>query len=63
MQCAVPVFNLTVKDCPEFFANGILVHNCDAMRYIARYKAAGKFHAAEYGADFSEGEHPPGVFG
>jgi hypothetical protein len=26
----LPVFNLKVKDCPEFFANGILVHNCDA---------------------------------
>lgn len=23
-----PVFNLQVEDCPEFFANGILVHNC-----------------------------------
>ena len=27
------VFNLTVEDVPEFFANGILVHNCDAARY------------------------------
>lgn len=24
----VPVFNLQVEDCPEFFANGVLVHNC-----------------------------------
>lgn len=23
-----PVFNLSVADCPEYFANGILVHNC-----------------------------------
>lgn len=23
------VYNLTVEGCPEFFANGILVHNCD----------------------------------
>lgn len=23
-----PVYNLTVEDCPEYFANGILVHNC-----------------------------------
>ena len=29
----VPVFNLRVEDCPEFFANGILVHNCDAAGY------------------------------
>ncbi|MCD0446475.1 PBSX family phage terminase large subunit [Glycomyces sp. A-F 0318] len=27
------VWNLTVADCPEYFASGILVHNCDALRY------------------------------
>ncbi|MBQ3942814.1 MAG: PBSX family phage terminase large subunit [Elusimicrobia bacterium] len=28
------VYDLTVEDCHEFFANGILVHNCiDAIRY------------------------------
>ena len=26
-----PVYNLTVEDTPEFFANGILVHNCDEI--------------------------------
>ena len=25
------VYNLTVEDCPEFYANGILVHNCDPL--------------------------------
>jgi len=25
-----PVYNLKVKEVPEFFANGVLVHNCDA---------------------------------
>ena len=30
-----PVYNLTVEDQPEFFANGVLVHNCiDALRYL-----------------------------
>jgi hypothetical protein len=30
----VPVFDLTVDGPPEFFANGILVHNCnDSLRY------------------------------
>lgn len=24
----VDVYNLSVADCPEYFANGILVHNC-----------------------------------
>jgi hypothetical protein len=28
-----PVYNITVAGEPEFFANGILVHNCDAGRY------------------------------
>jgi hypothetical protein len=25
------VYNLTVAGCHEYFANGILVHNCDAL--------------------------------
>lgn len=29
----VPVYNLLVKDCHEYFANSVLVHNCDAFRY------------------------------
>jgi len=32
-RCAL-VFNITVENQPEYFANGILVHNCqDAFRY------------------------------
>ena len=32
-----PVYNLTVETDPEYFANGVLVHNCDCVRYgIAR---------------------------
>lgn len=27
------VYNLTVEDAHEYFANGILVSNCDAWRY------------------------------
>ena len=27
------VFNLTVEDTHEYFANGLLVHNCDCLRY------------------------------
>lgn len=31
---AVPVYDLTVDGPPEFFANGVLVHNCmDGLRY------------------------------
>jgi hypothetical protein len=29
-----PVYNLLVEDAHEFFANGILVHNCDAMVWL-----------------------------
>lgn len=31
------VYNLTVADVPEYYANGILVHNCDALRYLCMY--------------------------
>ncbi len=29
------VFNLQVKNVPEFYANGVLVHNCNAMQMAA----------------------------
>ena len=25
------VYNITVEDCHEYFANNVLVHNCDAL--------------------------------
>lgn len=28
------VYNLTVEGAHEFYANGVLVHNCDALRYL-----------------------------
>ncbi|HXI14812.1 MAG TPA: hypothetical protein VNM48_00475 [Chloroflexota bacterium] len=28
------MYNLTVQGEHEFYANGILTHNCDAMRYL-----------------------------
>lgn len=31
------VYNLTVEGEPEFYANGVLVHNCDAKRYGVMY--------------------------
>jgi hypothetical protein len=37
------VYSLTVADDPEFFANGVLVHNCDALIY-ARTKCL-HYHA------------------
>jgi PBSX family phage terminase large subunit len=32
---SAPVYNLTVSDQPEYFAGGVLVHNCDAARYMS----------------------------
>lgn len=32
-----PVFNLTVEGAPEYYANGVLVHNCDTTRYMVAY--------------------------
>ena len=29
----MPVYNITVEDEHEYFANGILVSNCDSIRY------------------------------
>lgn len=30
-----PVYNLHIEGTHEYFANGVLVHNCDALRYLA----------------------------
>jgi hypothetical protein len=30
---SAPVFNLTVDDAHEYFAGGVLVHNCDLVGY------------------------------
>lgn len=41
-SAAVPVYNLEVEGQHEYFANGVLSHNCDALRYcIARKKGQG----------------------
>lgn len=31
------VYNITVEGCPEYYANGVLVHNCDMLRYAVMY--------------------------
>ena len=33
----LPVYDLTVADEHCYFANGILVHNCDALSQALRY--------------------------
>lgn len=32
-----PVYNLEVEDDHEYIANGIVVHNCDALRYLVMH--------------------------
>ena len=45
MPDRVPVFNLTVEGEPEYYAAGVLVHNCtDATRY-ALHTALGRSRA------------------
>ncbi|HET8908460.1 MAG TPA: hypothetical protein VFN11_16005 [Ktedonobacterales bacterium] len=45
MPGRVPVFNLTVEGEPEYYAAGVLVHNCmDATRY-ALHAALGRSRA------------------
>ena len=39
-QRSAPVYNLTVEG-GEYYANGILVHNCDGLRYAIHYVATG----------------------
>jgi hypothetical protein len=41
------VFNLTVKDNHEYYANGILVSNCDALRYLVSARMASKVKAQQ----------------
>jgi hypothetical protein len=41
LDTRVPVFNLRVADHPEYFANGVLVHNCDTMRYVVAHRDMG----------------------
>lgn len=45
--CPVNVFNLEVEGSPHYYANGILVHNCQLIKSISarRTKAALKFSA------------------
>lgn len=50
------MFNLTVDVCPEYFANGVLVHNCDAMRYATRYVGS---HMLDRGTDGGYGAPEP----
>ena len=30
------VWNISVEDCHEYFANGVLTHNCDSVLYASR---------------------------
>jgi len=42
LNYSAPVYNLTVENSHQFYANGILVANCDAVRYLlsSQFRAA-----------------------
>lgn len=56
-----PVLNLTVSPQHVFFANGVLVSNCDAMRYAAMYA-----WRRDFGVEAKSSKpvsYPPGTLG
>lgn len=59
------VYNLTVEEDHEYFANGILVSNCDAERYIIGYLKRGQVEFAPNspGSKNLMAQAPRGVFG
>lgn len=47
-----PTYDIEVEDMHEFFANGILVHNCiDATRYVILEKVLGDYDSGMQAAD------------
>ena len=47
-----PTYDIEVEDMHEFFANGILVHNCiDATRYVILEKVLGDYGSGMQAAD------------
>lgn len=59
-----PVYNLTVDGNPEYYANGVLVHNCDALRYACRYIDNNLNYAGYYSTATADPLRrlPPGTF-
>lgn len=44
-----PVYNLTVSgESPEYYANGILVHNCDTLRYMCVFVDSAELSGMSY---------------
>lgn len=41
-----PVFNINVDGTHEYYANGVLMHNCDALRYIIQTIFSGSVNIA-----------------
>lgn len=53
-KISVPVYDLKVKEIHEFFANGILVHNSGALKYLISSVPQGRGRVYP----FSGGKHP-----
>ncbi|MDD4588850.1 MAG: PBSX family phage terminase large subunit [Parabacteroides sp.] len=52
------VYNLTVEDAHEYFANGILVHNCDCERYYIKTVPVYNLITEKYSDDVGFGYIP-----
>lgn len=55
------VYDIEVEDCHEFFANGILVHNCGYNRGSAWVARGNVLHCIKY-YDFPETDDMPNVY-
>lgn len=55
------VYDIEVEDCHEFFANGILVHNCGYNRGSAWVARGDTLHCLKY-YDFPETDDMPNVY-
>lgn len=56
-----PVYNITVEGEHEYYANGILVSNCDVLRYVVRHLDLGLLWEAPQPVDSAPNRENPGV--
>jgi len=57
LEDLMPVYNISVEECNEYFANGILVHNCDASSG-AQIELAGTTGAWKYAEAVATSSRP-----
>lgn len=53
LERTADVYNLSVGGVHEYFADGVLVSNCDSLRYATKYVERGQ-HAFKHRPDISD---------